>query len=300
MDAAFYQQMLEASVPGLRVETCKLHLSGWDSVALEVNDALIFRFPRPNRPDVEAQYEVERALLPELVQALPLPVPQFLYVGDGPPGSGRRFVGYRKIAGVELRAGDLAAAQPERVARQLAEFLSCLHTFPVERAAQLNVPGESADDWRREYQTLYRRVCDAVLPLLEAPARAQAVALWERFLTDDAHFAFRPALIHRDLSSDHILYDAASGALAGIIDWGDVFIGDPAMDFVGLLGEYGRAFAEATLAGYRGEQDATFWQRMNFYLKVVPFHEVLFGARQGDEAHIRRGVQGVEQALARQ
>ncbi|HEY7358066.1 MAG TPA: phosphotransferase [Ktedonobacterales bacterium] len=300
MDAALYRQMLEASVPGLRVETCRLHLSGWDSVALEVNDTLIFRFPRPNRPEVEEQLEIERALLPELAKALPLPIPQFLYVGDGPPGSGRRFVGYRKIDGVELRGGDLAAAQPERVARQLAEFLSCLHTFPVERAVQLKVPGGSADDWRREYQALYQRVGDGVLPLLEAPVQAKAAALWERFLTDEAHFAFRPALIHRDLSSDHILYDAASGVLAGIIDWGDVCIGDPAMDFVGLLSEYGREFAEATLAVYRGERDATFWQRMNFYLKVVPFHEVLFGARQSDEAHIRRGVQGIKRALARQ
>jgi hypothetical protein len=139
MDAAFYQRILEASVPGLRVETCRLHLSGWDSVALEVNDELIF-----------------------------------------------------------------------------------------------------------------------------------------------------------------ILYDAVRGALAGIIDWGDAWIGDPALDFVGLLSEYGREFTEATLAGYRGEQDATFWQRMYFYLSVVPFHEVLYGVMEGDEARIRQGVKGIEQALAQQ
>lgn len=300
MDAAFYQQILEASVPGLRVETCRLHLSGWDSVALEVNDTLIFRFPRPNRPDVEAQHAMEAALLPELAKALPLPIPQFLYVGDGPAGSGRRFVGYRKIDGVELRASVLASAQAERIARQIAEFLSCLHAFPVERAAQLRVQGGSADDWRRQEQALYQHVCDRVLPLLEAPVRAQAAALWERFLTDDAHFAFRPVLIHRDLSSDHMLYDTGSGTLAGIIDWGDASIGDPALDFVGVLSEYGRAFTEATLADYRGEQDATFWQRMQFYLAVAPFHEVLYGVQESDVAHIRQGVQGIEQALAQQ
>src|SRR5690348_3005704 len=174
MDAAFYQQILEASVPGLRVETCRLHLSGWDSVALEVNDTLIFRFPRPNRLDVEAQLEIERALLPELAKALPLPIPQFLYVGDGPAGSGGRFVGYRKIAGVELRASLLAAAQPERIARQLAEFLSCLHAFPVERAVQLKVRGGSVDDWRRHYQALYQHICASVLPLLAASVQAKA------------------------------------------------------------------------------------------------------------------------------
>jgi aminoglycoside 2''-phosphotransferase len=291
MDETWYRQIIEDSVPGLRVETCKLHLSGWDSVALEVNDALIFRFPRPNRPDVEAQLEKERALLPELAKTLPLPIPQFEYVGDGPSGSGRQFVGYCKIDGVELRGDALAKAHQETLARQLAEFLSCLHGFPVEQAIQSGLPAASADDWRRQYEELYQRVSDSVFPLLEESIRAQHMALWEGFLSNDDHFVFQPALIHRDLGSDHILYNSARGALAGIIDWGDMGIGDPAFDFVGLLGDYGREFAEAALAAYQGERDATFWQRMRFYEAIVPVYEVLFGLRLGDETHIRHGLE---------
>jgi aminoglycoside 2''-phosphotransferase len=291
LDEAWYRQIIEESVPGLRVETCKLYLGGWDSVALEVNDTLIFRFPRPNRPEVEAQLEIERALLPELAKVLPLPIPQFIYAGDGPGGSGRRFVGYRKIDGVELRGDVLASAQPAALACQLAEFLSRLHGFPVEQAIQAGLPAVSADDWRSQYVELYRRASERVFPLLSVPARAQQAALWESYLDTDAYFRFRPALIHRDLSSDHILYDAARGALAGIIDWGDAGIGDPALDFVGLLGDYGQAFAEATLAAYLGERDAAFWQRVRFYEAAAPVHEMLFGLRVVDEAHIRRGLE---------
>lgn len=296
MDVAVYKEIIEAAFPALHVETCKLHAGGWDSVALEVNDALIFRFPRPNRPDVEEQLEKERALLPELAKALPLPIPQFAYIGDGPQGSGRRFVGYRKINGVELRDGDLAAAQSGPVAQQLGAFLSCLHRFPVERAIQLGLEAVSADDWRRNYQARYERVCAGVLPLLGEPARARAAALWEGFLTNEAHFAFRPVLIHRDLNGDHILYDAARGRIAGIIDWGDMSIGDPAMDFADLFESYRRGFVEMVFDSYEPARDATFWQRVSFYTTVMPFYEVLFGLREGDEAHIKRGVEKIEQA----
>ncbi len=299
MDEGWYRQVIEVSVPRLRVETCKLHLSGWDSVALEVNDALIFRFPRPNRPDVEEQLEKERALLPELANVLPLPIPQFAYIGDAPSGSGRRFVGYRKIDGVELRGDDLTMIEIEPIAHQLAEFLSRLHAFPVERAVQLGLPAVSAADWRRQYEGLYRRVSERIFQLLEEPVRTQNAALWEGFLSNDDYFTFRPALIHRDLSSDHILYDAARGVIVGIIDWGDASIGDPAFDFVGLLGDYGPAFAEATLAHYEGEHDTTFWQRMRFYAAIAPVHEVLFGLKHGDETHIRRGLAMIKHTLVR-
>lgn len=299
-DVHAYKEIIETSFPGLHVETCKLHVGGWDSVALEVNDALIFRFPRPNRPDVEEQLGKERALLPELAKALPLPVPQFEYIGDGLQGSGRRFVGYRKIKGVELRGDDLTAAQAGPIAQQLAAFLSCLHRFPVEQAVQLGLEAVSADDWRQHYQVRYGRVCTGVVPLLSEPARAWAAALWEGFLTNDAHFRFRPALIHRDLNSDHILYDAATGAIAGIIDWGDMSIGDPAMDFADLFESYGRGFVEMVFNSYEPARDATFWQRVSFYATVMPFYEVLFGLRRSDEARIRHGLEMIEQALARQ
>ncbi len=300
MDVTFYREILEASVPGLRVEQCKLHLGGWDSVALEVNDALIFRFPRPNRPDVEAQLEKERALLPELALALPLPIPVFDSIGDAPAGSGRRFVGYRKINGVELRGAVLAAADLEQIARQLAEFLSCLHAFPVARAIQLGLPATSAEDWRSRYQALYQEVAERIWPLLGAEERAAGAALWEGFLQRDEHFSFCPVLIHADLSSDHILYDAGRGTLAGIIDWGDARIGDPALDFVGLLSDYGLAFTERTLAAYRGEPDTTFWERVRFYQAIVPFYEVLYGFAEDSEEHIQRGLELTRQALAGQ
>jgi aminoglycoside 2''-phosphotransferase len=297
MDVTPYKELIETSFPEIQIETWAFHLSGWDSVVLEVNDALMFRFPRPNRPDVEAQLEKEIALLPELAKALPLPIPQFDYLGDGSNGTGRRFVGYRKLAGVQLRGDHPALQRPQQIARQLGEFISCLHRFPVERAAQLKIAPVSAADWRQRYIDLYEQVRTDVLPLLEPALRAKAAALWEGFVAIDANFLFHPVLIHADLNNDHILYDEAGDTITGIIDWGDVKIGDPAMDFADLLHTYGREFVEVVLANYQLEQDATFWQRVSFYAAAMPFYEVLYGLIESDEAHVQHGLDGVRASL---
>lgn len=298
VDVSPYKEMIETCFPDISIQTWAVHLSGWDSVVLEVNDTLMFRFPRPNRPDVEAQLEKEIALLPELARTLPLPVPQFDYICDDGPGAGRRFVGYRKLAGVQLRSDNPALAQPQQITRQLGEFISCLHRFPVERAAQLKIAPVSTADWRQRFRDLTAQVCGDVVPLLEPALRAKAAALWEGFVAAEAHFLFRPVLIHSDLNSDHILYDESSGKLTGVIDWGDVKIGDPAMDFADLLHTYGRAFVDVVLARYQLERDATFWQRVAFYADAMPFYEVLYGLIEGDEAHVQHGLDRVQSVLS--
>jgi aminoglycoside 2''-phosphotransferase len=117
--------------------------------------------------------------------------------------------------------------------------------------------------------------------------------LWEGFLTDDAHFRFRPGLIHRDLTGEHILCDPTRGLITGIIDWGDATIGDPALDFVGLLWDAGRDFTEAVLAGYQGQVDETFWDRMAFYAELAPVYEIRFGLVTADEAHLNAGLESL-------
>jgi aminoglycoside 2''-phosphotransferase len=110
--------------------------------------------------------------------------------------------------------------------------------------------------------------------------------LWETFLNNDEHFAFIPRLIHRDLGSPHILWDPAHQEITGIIDWGDATVGDPAADFARLLDEFGIDFALKVLDGYRLERDATFWYRIVFYARLIPFHELLYAITKRNKALI--------------
>ena len=269
---------------------------GWDNFLLDIDDTFIFRFPR--RPVVKAQLQKEVALLPALAEVLTVPVPQFDFVWTGDEVSLWPFVGYRKIPGISLAGSHLKSVQAESIGKQLAQFLSELHQFPVGYAVKLGVPEAGAAEWRTEYRQFYDRVRERILPYFNPSEQTQIATLWQKFLQDDMNFLFSPALIHRDLTGDHILFDPCSEVITGIIDWGDASIGDPAFDFAGLVLDYGYAFAEQVGEWYYGVVDDRFPQRAVFYSRLAPFHTVEFGLATRDETHIDQGLRRIRSDFA--
>jgi aminoglycoside 2''-phosphotransferase len=284
-----YRQAIETTFPQVQIVTMTPIQEGWGSFVLEINGAWIFRFPR--RPEIVPGLRREIALLPDLARALSIAVPQYDYVWHGDEGCEGvcrwPFVGYRKIPGVPLRT-DIAT--PALIAH-LAATLGELHAFSVSRAAELGIPGGSAGEWREEYRESYVWVRQLVWPLLSPSEQAWGAALWTKFLTDDANFRFRPALVHRDLWGAHILCDPATGRVNGIIDWEDASIGDPAIDFAGLLMDHGMDFTRQVLARYPGPADETLWSRAEFYGWIGPVYEVRFGLETGQREHLERGLE---------
>lgn len=304
MELNDYILRLEAALPDLVIRSAEPVTMGWDSFALVVNGDLIARFAR--RPDVARSLRRERALLPELAPTLPAAVPHFTTFDDAGPANDERgdpatlpFVVYPLLPGAPLDttldttpgAAPLPDAMADTLAPQLAAFLGALHRFPLSRAQALGVAGDpSAARWRDEYRALYTMFRERTFPLLDARRRAWANALWEGFLDDDARFRFDCALIHRDLGCEHILVDPAAHSLTGVIDWGDASMGDPAMDFVGLLTALGPAFVERVLRHYPLPTDSAFWGRMRFYAAIIPFYFLNIGALEGDQARIAEGL----------
>lgn len=291
MDIATCRQAIEARLPHLHIRSLTPITQGWDSFVLEVNGELIFRFPR--RPEVEASLEVEARLLPALAPTLSLAIPHFEYVCRRTAGCPTPFVGYRRIPGAPFDPTSVPATQARDGARRLGRLLGELQRFPRTQAAGLGVPDASPAQWRAEYEALYVRIREQVLPLLTARSRLHWEALWDEFLGRPEHLHFGPVLLHRDLTADHILYDPAQAALVGVIDWGDASTGDPAFDFAGLL-RHGRAFIENLLAMYPGPVAGTFLERARFYARIVPFHEVLYGLLVNDRQHMRQGLAQLE------
>ncbi len=293
MDIERLTQAIQDSFPEIEIRAATPMLDGWDSVVLDINGEYIFRFPR--RADVEAQLDKEIALLPELAKTLPLDVPRFEFFGQGRP-EGRRFVGYRKIKGVPLEAEGVHSGRRSQIVRQLARFLTALHGFPVEKAVRLGVRG-GAVEWKQHHERFYAWARENVAPLLDAPTRAAAAAAWENVLRDEASFRFQPALVHRDLGNEHILYDGERGTIAGIIDWGDATIGDPAIDFAGLLYSFGSGFTQEVLSLYGGKVDPAFWRRIVFYVNVSPYYEIHYGKLIEDEGRVKAGLEKLKSEL---
>lgn len=298
VEIASYVAAIRRCFPDLAVESARPTQQGWDSAVIEVNETWIFRFPL--RPEVVAAHRREIALLPELAAMLPAAVPDFERLWPGGAAYAEPFMGYRKIDGVPLRR-PIRRQWRAALAAGLAAFLAALHRFPTDRAAALTGLADGAGAWRAEYATVYGMMRERVIPLLDPAPRAAATALFEGHLGDDRNFAFRPAVIHHDLGPEHILVEPASGRLAGVIDWSDVVIGDPAIDLAALLhldADFAADVMERYLGGLAGDGDAAepieaLRERARFYAKVGPFWEVLHGLASNQPRYVESGLAGV-------
>lgn len=286
---AGYSELLEACFPMLRAPRCVFLGEGWDSVALLVNDRDVFRFAK--RPDAAVRQAREAALLPLLADRLPLPIPHYTHTWTDPDWPGTRIVGYQLIPGEPLPTDLAHPEQSAMQAAQLGEFVSALHAIPVEEARRCGALGGDAASRREAYRGFFASVRTDMLPLFTAQEQEAIVAFWSGYLDDDACFTFTPTLVHRDLIAEHILVEPATGHLAGVIDWGDVGIDDPAVDFVGVWRQLGEEFARQMLAAYRHPSDATMLRRLDFYASMEPFHEIRFGQRTGDAARLTHGIE---------
>jgi aminoglycoside 2''-phosphotransferase len=292
-----FRAAIEESFPTLTVDTLEYLSEGWESVACLANGHLVFRFAK--RAVSEHSLRTEVRLLPALAPQLPIPIPRFDYVGD-PPGRHVPFV----FVGYEMLPGTSALRWPDEVwdadwwKPQVGAFLTALHAFPVERARELGIGtlnytfklgGNTAEpaDWRQtigDYYDLSRTVAG---PLLPTAARHTLTARFEHYLAEERHFAFTPVLIHADMAEDHMLIDIPRRRVTGIIDFGDVGIGDPAFDvFPPVLPHYG------------GTVDETFLARRAFYRTLFPpLNALLFGRIHGEEHLAEEGLQDLLVAL---
>ena len=92
-----------------------------------------------------------------------------------------------------------------------------------------------------------------MFPLLDGDTRRRAQRLFDEVET---LVDFEPVLLHADLGPDHLL--VRDGRLAGVIDWGDARVGDPALDYAWLLNGRSRTGTSTpTSAGGHGSITAS-------------------------------------------
>jgi aminoglycoside phosphotransferase (APT) family kinase protein len=261
------ENVLSEALPGVEHVNVRVLESGWDSRVIELGDEWILRVAR-NRWAAKG-YRIEEALLPHLAPTLSAAIPV-------PVGAGQGWVLTRRIAGTPAGA-DAGAA----LGSQLAVFLEALHAFPVDDARARGAETERRAADVEQFRSL-------VLPLLRSNERADA----ERLLDEHLAGEFDERVTHADLGPEHIL--VADGSLAGVIDWTDARIGDPAVDLAwplhGAPGPLAKAFAE------RYGVDAQSTRRALLYHALGPWHEVVHGLR-GDAAWIASGLEGVRERL---
>lgn len=259
---------------------------GCDSVAFEVNATWVFRFPK--NADVARRLEVEWATLPMLVGRLPVAIPEFRYRGTPTRTYPYPFAGYAKLPGHSTLGLSSDVTPIPKVGAALGSFLSALHAFPVTDPERTGVPRERLADVVREVKD------DALddLPRVQTVAPDAPLDEWRRFLSAGVELpeSSREALVHNDFAAEHVLIDPAGGTLTGVIDWSDMAIGDPLVDFAGLFHWGGEPLVRSVLANYSGSLDDVQLRCARYLGACRGVMDVAFGQDRNRPEYVRAGL----------
>lgn len=208
---------------------------GWDNTAFLVNNEIIFRFPHREFGLKCMQHEIE--LLPKISSYLSFQATVPKYIGKPSDLFPYSFAGYQMIVGAPLCDATNDLIDDHFFAKQLATWLKELHSIPVkaicpnlniaELCWQFDIPHRI----KRCYENLesYKNYFSNA-----GFDRSELIEVIEKIKLFRFENTFQ-SVLHGDLYCRHVIVNENLQP-AGLIDFGDIFIGDPGIDLsVGMI-----------------------------------------------------------------
>ena len=245
--------------PDLQWNNFRFITHSWDYQIVILDNSFVFRFPSSSTL-LEA-FKQEMSLL-DLIRTTPdVSIPHYTFVAPD-----YSFGGYDIINGHELSAEKfhkLTSGDIQCVAELLGIFLHDLHNTKFPPSVAL---GNNALNLIKEDVALHEKISSLLSNRLSASEQVKAKTLLEAAQKTRGNFS--QALIHGDLYWRHIFWEQNTKQL-GLIDFSDMSLGDPALDFAELF-EYGPDFVQACYKAYAPTQaESPFLERALLYYQRV-------------------------------
>jgi aminoglycoside phosphotransferase (APT) family kinase protein len=276
-------EMIVEQFPGLGAKRIELLGSGWDNTAYLVNESLVFRFPR--RKVAVAILEHEAAILPRIAALLPLAVPVPKWVGKPSGDYPWPFIGYPMLPGQSACGANLSDEERSRCAEPLARFLKALHALSLSMGKEARLPGDLIA--RLDVERLTKAI-EKNLSEIECPHRFDKILARAPLLRKP----LCSAIVHGDFYVRHLLVDEKH-ELTGVIDWGDVHLGDVAVD-LSIAHSFLPPSAHALFRAAYGEISEETWELSRFRALCSSTYLIDFGQNTGDIAILREGLKALE------
>lgn len=291
LEVAAAATLITAACPELAPVQIELLGQGWDNQVFLVNGDWAFRFPRRDEA-LELQAN-EWRLLPWLVDQLPLPIPKPVRWCEASAPFPWPFYGHRLLPGRTACTFRLNTQQRKRLVNPIARFLRCLHRVDVSAAL---AHGAVADSFGRYDLNKRRRQFSERLLVLERDGlfahRSDAEKLFDASWQAGQSALAERAVVHGDLYVRHLLLDE-DAALSGIIDWGDVHVGNPATDLA-LVWGFLPPDCHAAFSAVYGGIDAGVWQLARW--RALQHYTAIawYGDAIQDRHLVREGLQALD------
>ena len=290
----FISRVLCEAFPNLCIKKLDPLGSGYNCDAFLVNDQYVFKFPKSEKANESLKNEV--LALDYLNNKLPLPIPQIEFSSENNEIFPYNIIGYKQIRGRILTAKmyqSFTENEKDSLAKNIAEFLRTLHAVDIPEELK-DLEDDFIEGLRIDYEDIHSLVYDT----LSVQAKKFTDDYYQNALNNDDYKAVRTALIHNDLSCNHIVIDDNNNA-AGIIDFGDIAITDVDLEFVYLFEdseeEIGSDLGKRVLKYYRHENEERLMKKIKLKQDGESFEKILFGNAMGLDDMFNEGLKELDQ-----
>jgi len=253
---------------------------GYASEVLESSNGIVFKVARNHVAQDSYAKEYQLLLfLADKSHGCRIPFPEFYLASstDFPFG----LLGYPKIAGSPLNA-ETDAELLQSIAASIADFLLQLHSIDLSQSEIARLELESFPPTVEVVRQTWVNVTGWLQTNLTETDFLAVQAYW-RALEQFWELNAQPSrLTHGDLWLENILVDRDTHT-TGIIDFGSVRLGDPAIDFA-VQRYVGEEFRDEVIEQYRrlgGDVGADLDKRMAYLLALREIYGLEYGLMTG-------------------
>ncbi|HEX5121203.1 MAG TPA: phosphotransferase [Pseudonocardiaceae bacterium] len=246
--AGLIRDLLREQHPDLAELPLRAVEGGWGNQMWRLGDELAVRMQRMEiAPDRQLK---ERRWLPLLAPRLPLPIPVPVRSGAPCARFSKLWTVMTWVPGLPGDHGSITRG--EHAADTLAAFLRALHVAAPADAPADSGRGAHPQDWTEGFDEFFDSLdADAI-----GADAAEVRAVWDDAVAAPA-WEGPPVWVHGDLHPANVV--VADGTLAGVVDFGDLCVGDPASDLAaawvllpaGAAAPFFAAYAEVDAATIR-------------------------------------------------
>ncbi len=257
VDEQLARRLISTQFPELEGATIRRIGSGWDNAAYLVEEHLVFRFPQ--RSIAAPLIEKELANLPLLASKLTTRIPTPLFAGKPQDEYPWHFSGYELLLGASACSRELTDEERLALASDLGTFLRALHDVDPR-------------------------------PLLSAGLPHDTIGKLDpkRLGVDELPLEGEERIVHGDLYARHLLLDTRN-RLCGVIDWGDLHYGLPAVDLSAAHMMIPPRFHDAFFAAY-GPVDERAWRFARYRARHHATYTLEY-ARAGGDRNLQRACE---------
>jgi aminoglycoside phosphotransferase (APT) family kinase protein len=299
VDEEALRALLAEHAPELEPAGLRRVAAGWDNTVWELDSAGAAVVVRVARRRVAVPLlEHELRWLPALAAQLPVAVSAPRWGVAGLPSPPHAFAAYPRLdgqSGAELLSAEVPARMAHALGHSLGKALARLHSLPVPPPEE-GPPGDPCG--KSDVPATHARLVQARPRLLQSVPRAlldDCLALVHELVSSRPRPWSHPCWVHGDLDHRHLLFHD-SGELAGIIDWGDLHVGDPALD-LGVWWSMLPLAARHSFQTAYGPVDAHTWRRARLRVVVHQLHVLDWSSQTQKPAVAEAARRALGQAL---